>query len=1580
LLGAIALINFSPVQTMIAQKAAGILSGKLKTEVSVAGVRIGLLNRVMLQGVYIGDQAKDTILYAGEVQVKITDWFIFKDKPVIHYVGLKNTFVYLNRKHDTKDWNYDFLVDALSSPSSNQSSNSQPIDIDLKKIELTNVRFHMDDAWIGEDMDYDFGYMLVSADKVDLLKRAIVIDEIAFRNVGIVINEYKGGRPDSLRPKHIDTFDTTPFNPDMWTVTVEKFTLHSSAFKMTSDDRVPEPGHFDESHMDIKDINIDLSNISIVGDTIVGDLHDLTAVDRSGIAIKKMSSRVTVSPVASICEDLYMETNNSILRDYYAMHYKHFPDFNDYIDKVEMVAHLKDAQVDRRDVMYFAPELEVLPEMLLKISGDGRGTVRDLKVKKLNASDGNIALKGNLSMKGLPYIYNTYIDFSDGEILATGKGITHYAPDLKGNPNVNVDSISFAYFNGTYKGFLENFRVSGTLKSNMGSVAADLRMYLPGFLIDSSKYAGTITSDKFQLGRLLRQSFIGDISLNEKVTGNSFNPDNIHLDLEGTISEFTVNNYQLHNIITEGVLARKQFDGRLIVDDPNLALDFNGSVNYQEKELRINATAHLLGCDFKALNLTPENITATSDFDLNWKGSNIDNFSGYAKLFNLDLKRNNRKLDIDSVFVRSSGNAGNRLIDISSDALTATISGKYELSNLPASIQYYLSRYIPNYIKAPEKYAPDQDLSFMIFTANVDSIFAVTFPMISGFDSSLITGSLNTNAKKLMLNANIPYGSIGNVHLKNVTIEGDGDFSVIALNTTVGNIAIGDSLLNGELSLTTAVGNDTVTFTLATISPDKESSLSLNGRVVAFSDSLQLTVFPSRFFMNKAQWNIDGGSNITYSEKYLSVDNLSFSSGLQRVSVNTSAAENGKITLRAENIDVSQLGNIQALSSYQPDGRIDGTISVADIFNNLQASVNVLATNIKLNADTVGTIRVVGGYDGAKHTISINPQTGIFRGKSSVVASGKIDMDAEKGSKLDGSVKFYDARIAWAQPFLTGVLSNLSGSVNGSVDIWGSDNKPVIDGKLSVTDAAFRLDYMGCNYTIPHGVVGITNTRIALEQIVVFDAYKNRAILSGHFSHDLFDRMRMRLKITTPKFEVMNLSRKDNDLFYGKLIASMDSFTIRGPFNNIRLNLYNGEPAEKSTIFIPASSGGYVGAYNYVSFKTYGKDQEVVVKKRKDKISLNLDANLNTLAEIHIILDPATDDEIVATGTGNIQMDIPPDNDMRMSGLYTIYNGVYTLTFQQLAIHRQFRLNSGSTIAFNGPFAETNLNVDAVYSVQARLYDVLTDNEKNTIRDNKSELTDAQTPQWVNVYLHMKGPIYNSRLTFDIDLDNKHSQGSVAYSKLQLINNDDRQKFDQVASLLLVGSFIPSEGAFGATAVSGAINNVSQIISSTASTGLTSIVNKIIGDRKLNVAVKYTNYNYNDQSTVGSVNRSQLRLGVTKNYLNDRLLVSIGSTSDWGKPATTTSTSSFNIAGDFRLQYLLSENSGLRLNAFQTSDYDLTVDRNIQRRGVGIGWRKSFDNLGDFFRGNKYARKQKEIKFNERLKIPDTTASPAVGD
>jgi len=1573
----VVLVDLTPVQNFLARKATAMLSKKLHTKVNVAHVRIDFLDHVLLQGVYIEDQHHDTLLYAGEVQVRVNDWFIFKDKPILHYIGLHDAYAHLNRTDSSKEWNYQFIADAFAT--GKKDTGSKPFVFDLKTVDIKNVRFHMDDAWGGEDLDFDVGSLALNAKTLDFDKKIIDISKIDIGNTVVSLSQFDAGKPyDSAAHNGKVPIDTTPFNDAKWTVKANDLSLDNCGFNLTSNDDTPIAEHFDEQHLAIKNIHLDISKITITGDTIRGSIDHLSAQDRSGLAIKEMHSKVTVSPIASICDNLYLQTNYSKVGPYYAMRYKHFPNFTSYIDSVVMEARLKDAVIDERDIAYFAPQLRQFPTVL-RVSGEAKGTVANITAKNLSVTDGASIVSGNVSMKGLPDIYKTYIVFDQGTIFTTGAGVLKYAPSLKYDSTIDVSKINYAYFKGKYEGYIENFAVDGVITSNLGTITSNIKMDVPGFNSDAATYSGTIKSDKLLLGAFLRQPDLGAVSLKLDVSGNAFDPARAQINIDGTIYELNIKGYPYKNILAHGTLAKKQFDGTLLVDDPNLALEFDGSINFSQKDVNVNAKAHLLSSNFYALHLTTDTITASADFDLNCTGSNIDNFSGYAKLYNIDVKRNQHKLALDSVYVNSEIDSGYRMLTVESNDIVGTIKGNYQLSKLPASFQYYLSGYMPNYINAPSKYAPQQNLTFNIKTASVDSLLGVIAPTVKGFDNSQVSGSLNTTDQILTLNVSVPYGSIGKFHMSNIAIAGQGNFSSIGVTASVDNLAIADSFLSGSLSVTSTIGNDSVAFNIATTSVDTTNSATLNGQIVARKDSLFLNMRPSQFYLNQSKWDIAGGSSIVYTSKYLKVQDLLLKSGVQKITASTELENNDQtILVTTENLDLGQLGSWAGLAAYQPDGRVNGTIKVNKIFHDLYVSTNLQATDVKLGTDTVGTINIIGYYDGAKKLVSFDPQTGIYRNNASIIAAGNISFDTTQHQPLNGSIQFNNAPVAWTSPFLAGVLSHLSGTLNGTVNFQGTSYDPQFNGTVALRDAAMKLDYLGTNYTIPSADIEVNNHRINFGKVALYDVHKNVAYLSGYFSHNFFKDMSMRLTLKSNKVEVMNLTSNDNNIFYGNLVASLDSFTIRGPFNNIQMHMYNAAPAEKSHIYIPVNNSGDIGTYNYVSFKSYGKSQDKPAYKTKNKMNINIEANMNDLAEMTIILDPSSGDAITARGNGVIQMQIPTNNDMRINGRYTIDEGDYTFTFKKLLITRKFSLNSGSTITFNGPFSQTDMNVDATYSPQkTRLYDLLSEAEKAPNYMSSSDLSDAQTPQQVNVILHMNGSLKTPKLTFNIDLPDRRSVGTYAYTKLQRLNQDDRQLFDQVASLLLIGDFIPPEGIGTGTAITGAINNMSQIISGTASSQLTNIVNKILGNRDITIDVRYTNYNYSDNTTTAA-NRNQVNLGISKNYFHDRLIVEVGGTSDWGRPASTSTTSSFNIAGDFRVQYLVNQAGGLRLNVFRTSDYDVTLDRDITRSGVGISWRKTFDGLDDFFHGRNFSIKAKAIE-EQKLRATDDTSKHAQG-
>lgn len=1546
------LINIPAVQNFLVSKATAWLVEKLDTKVNIDAVNIRFFNRASIQGLYIEDKAGDTLLYAGQVHLQVTDLLF---SPVIRNVTLHDVYCHLYRTAVSDEWNYAFIEDAFSSPTPKDTTRkpgeSTPIEIDLKKVALKNVRFYMDDAWVGSDFDIGLGEGIIEAKKVDLPGKKVVLKNIQLFNPSVILRDYQGGRPPRIGPRPPRTIDTTAFNPDLWSFYLDQLTLANGYFSLDVGDKAPYPDGFDPDHIHISGIDLESKNLSIIADTIQGKVLHLAAKDRSGLEIKHMSAQVSVSPNASICKDLLLLTPHSRVENYYAMHYERFPDFEDYIDKVYMVAHLHKSTISAKDIAYFAPELRDHP-LPLYASGNYEGTVSKLKGENMQITDGKGFLTGNIRISGLPDIKQTFIHYQEGEIFTPGDNIYAYAPQLDTNTTVNLKAIQYFYFKGEYAGFIDNFGVSGVIKTNLGNIISDVKLDIPDFNAHLAIYSGTVKTEAFDIGRLLNQPLLGHVSMNVQVSGKAFHQHTASITLNGTISRLDINDYSYEGIILEGILAHKKFDGTLMLNDPNLILAFYGSIDFSQEQIQLSARSNLLHSNLKALNITEDTTKASADFDLNFQGNNIDDFTGYAKLYHINVLRNNNRLDIDSVYFVSKQEDGKEVMTLESNDISGRITGDFRLTDLLHSLQHYLSRYMPNYIPEPQYPIVEQKFDLAIETLNVDTLLPILFPGVKGFSNSILSARFNTFEQELSINLRSPGGSIGQIQVQNISISGIGNYNELLINARTGNLVLGEDVLSLAMVSQAKIGQDSVHFTVTTSTSDDNNKATLNGEVYASGDTLYITLLPSEIFLNHYRWEIPSGNDIVFSKNYLFVNKLELKSGIQKISIYSGQrSTEGTLHANIKDLNITMLGNSFGIASYHPSGQINGTLKLSDIFSEMQIDSRLVATQVKFGADTIGTIRLSGIFTPNKGLFELDRESGIYYGKSFVRTTGSIARDSLGGQNLQGYVQLEEAKISWLAPFLSEYLSGMQGTVTGLIRVDGDPQNPNLEGKLNILNAAVKIQMTGATYSIPEASVLVNNQEIDFGNVTLYDSKNNTATLTGGISHDRLKNMRFnRTRLTSPKFTVLQVSEKENKYFYGNLVANVKSLTVSGPFDDVRMNI-QAAPVSRSHIFIPVQSGNDIHTYSFVSFKQ--KDEEVsIVKKAKSKFSLTLVGDMNPLATISLVLDPSTGDMINANGHGNITLNLPSNDDMKMFGTYEIEEGDYTFTFKQLYFRRNFKINSGSRISFNGPIDNTNLNINAIYTTRARLSDILQEQEKEILPDN--ELRDAKTAQDVDVLLYMTGTLSEPRLNFNIDLPEKRSEGTYAYQKLKRLNQNDRELFDQVASLLLINTFYPPEGMLGSSAISGGVNNFSEILSTTASSQLTNIVNKLLKDPNLAVELKYKNYQLSDPASYGGINRNEVSFNVRKSLFQERLIVELGSAYDWGRPAASNqATSNLNLAGDFRLQYLLTPDGRFRLNAFRTTNYDVLVNDNIYRGGVGLSYRKSFNTLGELLRRRK---------------------------
>ncbi|MGH2643587.1 MAG: hypothetical protein ACRDE2_06545, partial [Chitinophagaceae bacterium] len=197
------LINVTAVQNFVVRRITNTLSERLHTDVSIKHVDFTLFNKFTLDGTYIADQHKDTLLYAGKLTVNVTNFFFLKNKTWLHYIGLQDAVLNLRRLPGDSVWNYQFILDSLSSPSS--SSSGQMPNIDIKRVNITNIRVNKIDEWEGQNMLISADHILLNARNIDLRKRRVIIRDINLTHPLFVIKNYTATKPAG---------DTTVFSPE----------------------------------------------------------------------------------------------------------------------------------------------------------------------------------------------------------------------------------------------------------------------------------------------------------------------------------------------------------------------------------------------------------------------------------------------------------------------------------------------------------------------------------------------------------------------------------------------------------------------------------------------------------------------------------------------------------------------------------------------------------------------------------------------------------------------------------------------------------------------------------------------------------------------------------------------------------------------------------------------------------------------------------------------------------------------------------------------------------------------------------------------------------------------------------------------------------------------------------------------------------------------------------------------------------------------------------------------------------------------------------------------------------------------
>ncbi len=1535
------LLHVNSVQNWLVKKATTVLSQNLNTKVEVNHVDFTLFNKILFKGVLVEDRNKDTLLYAGILKVNLTDWFFLNNKINISHAGLIDAVINMNRTDSI--WNYQFLIDYFSVPKSAKPSNKNNIALDLKELELNNIRFNYKDKWVGQNMTGTLKKLDLLADVIDLNKKIVAINNISIVEPLFSINDYTGNRP---IPNQIIKLLSKGLNEEKgkeittgWQLSAKTISIKDGTFiNEQATERLAFTHHFDGQHFQFGKINADIKNVNLANDSLTNEIS-LSTIEKSGFEVKKLQSRMLVTSEMMEFNDLEIITPKSRLGNYYSMRFKDFnADMSRFMQRVKLEGHFADSKIHSDDIAYFAPELKPW-NRLFTFSGKAKGTIDNLSATKMILKSGNTTVDGDITLKGLPDIWTTFIDFKSNNSSTNYNDLVILVPTLKTVGQSQLRQLGNIRFKGNFTGFLNDFVTYGNVSTNLGNLNADLNMKLPTG--KTPTYSGKISSNGFQLGKLLNKYQLGKISLDGKVKGSGFNSKDLNTSFDGKIHLLEFANYSYQNITAKGNFVKNLFTGQLDIDDPNLKIEnLNGAISLAGEKTSFNFDAFLKYANLQKLNLTKDEFNFSGRLKFDFVGSNIDNFLGSAKVFDANLLQGSKRLSFDSLAIYSEQYEENKILRFQSNEVEGNLTGKFQILELPDAFKVFLNRYYPAYVPKSTRNISDQDFTFRIKTNQVDDYIHLLDKKLSGFNNSEFSGNLKLAKNELNITASVPEFSYDGRIFQNISLTGKGNLEELKTEVTVFNIILTDSIQLPKTKLVFTSKNDFTDLQLTTSASNTLSEAQLNAQVQTLTDGVKINFSPSSFIFNDKKWNLAKNGHLTLRRNLIEAEDVKFSSGNQEIVINTELDELLDHTNIVANLKKVIINDFVPFILTDPrlEGELTGTLKLIDPFGKQLIEYDAYVDDFRFENKAIGKLNVKG---------NVNLTSGLIKLKAD--ANGELFK-----FNIDGSYNYKDTTqsqmdiafiaekfdISLLDKYLGDVFSNMTGVVQSNLKLSGGNDHRYITGSVTIPKGSLVVKYTQCKYSFNNEIIQFNPDEIDLGTLRLIDTLNNTGTASGKMHHNFFNDFSFdNLRFETGKMLLLNTTKKDNSQFYGKVIGQA-FMKLTGPITDMKIDI-TGQPSsvDSSHIYIPTGSSKEIGKIDYIQFIEYGTKMEDEFKSRREtNFFLNMNLAANPACQIDVILDEALGDIIKGKGTGQLNIQVGTREPLTMRGHFDIKEGEYTFNFQTF-LKKYFTIKQGS-IVWNGDPYLARINIDAEYLA------------KNI--DLRSISSSFKQKSDITIVSHLTGVLNKPEVSFDFVLPENVERDFIAMKKLEDIKNDKNEMLKQVASLLLLNTFISENEGFlnSDNTLALAANSIGQLLSSALTSTFSKFLQKALND---NTITSYFDVNSSlDLRNSTSQLQGAVKLGITKSYFNNKLIVSLGGNLDYNNPYLATS--NLLLTPDFTAEWLLSKDGKLRIVGFRRTNLDFTLGQR-NRQGISLSYRSDFDKFSELFAPNEEKRK-----------------------
>lgn len=1599
LLIAVVLVRIPGIQNAIVDSVEQQLKKTLNTKLSVGHVYLNFPTTIEIASFYLEDQQADTLLYFNTLEIEANLWELLNRKIEIDYLGLTGIKGKIYR-YDKEDFNYEFLLNAEGGSDTSEQENSDSWTFNLEEIKIDSLQFYFDDRLQSTSIRANWHSLFVSVDELDMSEPKLFIDEIRLSGAiaTYTIDETSDSNTANTNDESENTFNlkidnieisdsrvafnnpqqTTRASLGLLAVQAEYFDLPNSEVRLeelelkNSSFNYKQKKFRDASEVDsavtANDWKVSLNRLKLSDNDLKIDLDSLESktgtFNAQNLAIRKLHGEIknifySQNKISTVIDTLHFLTDNQPVqvKSDFSMDDRQLQVQNmvvssqkshvnvgltlSYTSLGELISNntkvdlgIARSDLHRSDLVYFLPDLANVPvPNSLSLEGKAEGRIENIEIDRLLATTGQSSLfmKGSIQKPMDPAVFSYNLDSLS---LLVGQPLTKlYVPD-----SLSIELPKRMRLIAKGSGSTTDFKGKAELRSEYGNVTVNAEKL--SFGNDNLAFSVSSKTSGFDVGKLVGEDeILDDLQFSLSASGSGADIQSMLAKVTGNIENIAYNGYTYDELKVGLDYNESMIKGTIDLRDPHLELTIFGDLDVTPEAHKNNLTVDLEKAHLEPLNFSNTPLNIEGVLTSNFTTSDFRHFNGDVALRNFTADNQINKYHVDSLIVVSIDQIGKTEITINSDIAVGEFNGNVDVYGVGKALKEHINQYYDlRSVVVTE--SPEVNFEFKFNLLNTDLLTEIILPPLNDFRPGRFEAKFNSLRNTLDVELGINHFEYDGFIFDSLKIEASSNNKALNSSLSLQSLSSANTAIE-NLSLTNKFSNDVLSTAFSITDSLGATQYLIQALSTSVDSTYQVRLDADSLILDYDRWQVNQNQPLVFGNPNETPEvSLKLTRNDQGLTFKTNVQDSALHVMFDEFL-LSTLGKIITKNEGVVQGTLNGQVDLL-VYT---GEFDVLA-NLNVKKLTV-LDRIWGSLDLRIEPLDrkLNKLTAFLKSmENDLTITSEYDLNNFDDLSLVAHIEEF--QLGTLEPLLKENLETFNGQLSGNIRLANGFDTPDLNGSVRLKDAACKPVALNTTFLIKNGGMAFDNSVIQFNDFQLKDKLDHLATVNGTVDVVSTTFANLDLKVSTNDFLVLNTTKADNELYYGKISVDGNVF-IRGSTSRptitstIRLSKNSN-----LTYVIPETEYNALNTNDVVQFVSYGEEQ---ISSSTDSLENTVDfegLNLSAQLEIDkssvftIIVDPVTQDQLTVRGEATLNANINRVGDMKLSGRYVVDEGSYNFSFYNL-LKRKFIIEEGSSIIWTGDPYSANLDLRAYNRVEAAPIDLLVNQVSNV---SSAELNQYRQRLPFLVYINIDGELMQPQIGFELDMpdQNKSAFGGLVYSRIQDLNSRESDLNKQVFSLLLLQRFfsddpLNSEGGYDLE--DKARRSVSRILSDQLNR-LTDNINGV----NLNLDLQ----SYQDYSNGSSQGTTQLELGVSKNLFNDRLEVKVaGNVNLEGSEQQRLS----DYVGDLALEYKITDDGRLRIIGFRRSDFDV-LSGEIVETGAGLIYVRDYNTFKELFRGS----------------------------